>query len=339
MKILITGGAGFIGTNLAEYLTKKNDTITILDNFSRKGTRLNSNYLATHYPKIKIVDGDIRNYNEVKRYVKKNEIIFHLAGQVAVTTSLKNPREDFESNILGTFNILEAARKAGHKPLIIESSTNKVYGEIAGKIQKKGNRYFDICHPLGISEKEQLDFHSPYGCSKGAADQYVRDYYRIFDIPTVVFRQSCIYGPHQFGVEDQGWVAHLVICALFQRPMIIYGTGYQTRDILYIDDLIRAYQDAIDAHKMVKGEIFNIGGGSKQAISLIQLIELLEEKLQKKILLNFAKKRPGDQDVFISNNAKITRKLHWKPKIQIEEGITKLIAWIQENSHLLKHFA
>lgn len=339
MKILITGGAGFIGTNLAKYYIQKKHTVTILDNFSRKGSRINAKALSHQFPKLRVVETDVRSYKDVLSFVKNNEIIFHLAGQVAVTNSIQNPREDFESNAIGTFHILEAGRTAGHKPIILDSSTNKVYGEIPGKIVLEKKRYVNTVYKQGISEAQPLDFHSPYGCSKGAADQYVRDYARSFELPTIVFRQSCIYGPHQFGIEDQGWVAHFAIQSLLGKSITIYGTGYQVRDILFIDDLIQAYDKAIIRVNNTKGEIFNIGGGTAYSISLLELLDLLEKLLKKKIPVTFKKKRPGDQDVYISNIKKAKRVLQWEPKTEIEKGLLQLITWVKDNVKTVKEVA
>lgn len=338
MKVLITGGAGFIGSNLSEYFLKKRSTVTVLDNFSTKGSILNAQYLSTNYPRVGIVKTDVRNFRSTAYYVKKHEVIFHLAGQVAVTKSIENPREDFESNVVGTLNVLEAARRAGHRPIIIDSSTNKVYGQIKGSIRVKVNRYIDLSHKEGISEEEPLDFYSPYGCSKGASDQYVRDYARIFGLPTIVFRQSCIYGPHQFGIEDQGWVAHFAIRALFNKPITIYGTGFQVRDLLYIDDLIDAYEKAIERIDRVRGEIFNIGGGPSQTTSLLEVVDLLPRFIGRTVRVTFDSKRPGDQDVYVSDVGKARRLLGWRPTVPVSKGLGRMIAWMQQNSESIKDF-
>lgn len=336
MKVLITGGAGFIGTNLANYLLGKKWQVTVLDNFSRRGARFNAVYLSKKFRTVNIVSGDVRDFTAMKRHVKMHEVVFHLAGQVAVTFSVKNPREDFESNLLGTFNILEAARLGGHKPIIIESSTNKVYGQIIGRMSRKGKRYVDITHRNGIAESEPLDFYSPYGCSKGASDLYVLDYARIFDLPTVVFRQSCIYGTHQFGIEDQGWVAHFVINAILKKPIAIYGTGLQVRDTLFVDDLIDAYERAVKQMKNKHGEVFNIGGGKKYTLSLLELVDTLEKLLKQKIDLRFEKRRPGDQEVYISNTTKAEKLLGWRPTTDVQTGLSKLIAWVKENKTVIQ---
>lgn len=339
MKVLITGGIGFIGTNAAAYFLSKKHPVTILDNFSRKGSTDNAKYLLKKYPRVHIVEGDVRNYSSLRTQVKKHEVVFHFAGQVAVTTSIENPRLDFENNLLGTFNVLEAARLSSHKPIIIDSSTNKVYGKIYRDIKTKGKRYIDTNHEDGIAETEPLDFYSPYSCSKGASDQYVRDYARIFHLPTVVFRQSCIYGPHQYGIEDQGWIAHFAIHAMLGKPITIYGKGFQVRDVLFIDDLVDAYEKAIENIGEVKGEIFNIGGGKHFAYSLLEIIDMLEKLLQRRIDLRFEKKRPADQDIYISDITKAQKLLYWKPKTSIEMGLSTLIAWIEKNKNVVRSFA
>ena len=258
-KVLITGGAGFIGSNLADYLLRCDYDVSIFDNFVREGTKSNADWLIQKYPLMKIITGDVRNEKDMLMAVKDKDIVIHLAAQVAVTTSVIDPRTDFDINALGTFNLLEAVRKNDRKPIVIFASTNKVYGGMENaKIIEKKSRYAYENLQLGVSEKEPLDFHSPYGCSKGAADQYIRDYERIYDIPTVVFRQSCIYGPHQIGVEDQGWVAHFTKQFLLKKSIKIFGDGEQIRDLLYIEDLIKAYQLTINKISKARDEAFNI---------------------------------------------------------------------------------
>ena len=240
-KILIIGGAGFIGSNASHYFSKKGYEVTVFDNLYRIGTDKNLNWLKETHPQIKFIKGDIRKYADLKDAVKGFDVVIHLAAQVAVTTSVVDPRTDFEINALGAFNVLEAVRENGEKPFVIFSSTNKVYGGMEEiKIVEKNGQYAYKDFPGGISEKSTIDFHSPYGCSKGCADQYVRDYFRIYDIPTVVFRQSCIYGPRQFGIEDQGWLAWFIIATTLSKFISVYGDGKQVRDVLYVDDLVRA---------------------------------------------------------------------------------------------------
>ena len=339
MKVLITGGAGFIGVNTAKRYIDKNAEVIIIDNLSRKGTNINLNWIKKH-GKIKFYKIDIRDFESLNKILKKEkciDVVFHFAAQVAVTTSVVDPRNDFEINAIGTFNLLEAIRKNSPKSIVIFSSTNKVYGGLEQlKISEKSTRYELQEFKKGIPENFPMDFHSPYGCSKGTADQYVRDYSRIYGLKTVVFRQSCIYGQHQFGIEDQGWVAHFAIQSLFNRPITIYGNGKQVRDVLYVDDLIDAFELAIKNIKKTKGQIYNIGGGYKNQISLLEFISLLEKKLNKKIKLNFSDWRPGDQKIFVSDNTKLEKELNWRPKINIEKGLNLLIKWIEENKHILE---
>lgn len=339
-NLLITGGAGFIGSNLAYFFLKKGYAVTIFDNFERKGTRENAKWLKNAFPKLKIIEGDIRKSQDINSAVKKQDIILHMAAQVAVTTSVIDPRTDFEINALGTFNLLEGVRLAGNKPIIIFASTNKVYGgmeEIKIIEDKSKYKYKDL--PFGISEKMQLDFHSPYGCSKGAADQYVRDYERIYDIPTVVFRQSCIYGPRQFGIEDQGWIAWFIIAVTIGKSITIYGDGKQVRDVLYVDDLVRLFEIAIKNIKKCRGKVFNVGGGAKNTLSVWREFgSILERLFDKKINPKFADWRPGDQKVYISDIRLVEKELGWHPQVKVEEGVAKLFHWVQKNKSLFKVF-
>lgn len=334
-NILITGGAGFIGTNTAEYYLKSHYNVFILDNFERRGTRENIKYLRENYKnRLQVVNGDIRKDKEkIATLVGKSDIIFHFAGQTAVTTSVINPRADFETNAAGTLNLLEAVRESKKDPIFIYSSSNKVYGNLETlKIKKKKTRYELSDFPQGISEAFPLDFHSPYGCSKGAADQYVRDYHRIYGLRTIVFRQSCIYGPHQMGIEDQGWVAWFIIALLRNRKIKIYGDGRQVRDILYIGDLIEAYDAAIKNINITQGQIYNIGGGQQNSISIgMEFKPILERLFGKKIEFGFADIRPGDQKVFITDGGKSMKDFGWKPKVGKEEGIEKIYTWLKEN--------
>lgn len=337
-KLLITGGAGFIGSNLANHFLKKGYRVTIFDNFERHGTRENASWSKSLYPKMKIVEGDIRKRNQIKKAVVGKDIVFHLAAQVAVTTSVADPKLDFEINALGTFNVLDAIREIGHKPIVIFASTNKVYGEMEhAKIIRKKKRYTYKNLPFGVSEKETLDFHSPYDCSKGAADQYTRDYERIYDIPTVVFRQSCIYGPRQFGIEDQGWIAWFIIALTLGKPITIYGNGKQVRDVLYVDDLTRLFEIAVKKIKVARGKVYNVGGGVKNTLSVwSEFGPLLEKLFGREIKVSFADWRPGDQKVYISDIRLVEKELGWKPKIGVKEGVTKLYHWVRENKNLFK---
>jgi CDP-paratose 2-epimerase len=339
MNILITGGAGFIGSNIAERYLKKGDTVYIFDNLSRRGTGWNLKWLQKNFDNVKFIKGDIRKYNDLLSAFKKHkfDVVFHFAAQVAVTTSVTNPREDFEINALGTFNLLEAVRNTKQDPIILYSSTNKVYGGMTDiKIVEKKGKYAYSKIPNGISEERLLDFHSPYGCSKGTADQYMVDYARIYNLRTVVFRQSCIYGYRQFGIEDQGWVAWFTIAAMLDKPLTIYGDGKQVRDVLFIEDLADAYESAIKNIEKVKGQAFNIGGGPKNTMSLLELIKFLEKFFGKKIPLKFAEWRPGDQPVFVCDIAKAKKVFGWIPKTSPEAGVKLLYEWVREHKGLFE---
>lgn len=334
-NILITGGAGFVGANTAAYYLKKGKKVTIFDNFYRKGVKKNITWLKENYPKnnLTVIEGDIKNFSQIKKAVKKQDAIFHLAGQTAVTVSINNPRADFEANALGTFNVLEAVREINPKAIVLYSSTNKVYG-VMGRVNtgKRGKRYYSIESPH-IGESEILDFYSPYGCSKGAGDQYTHDYARIFGLKTIVFRQSCIYGAHQFGVEDQGWVSHFTNKAIKGETITIFGNGKQVRDMLYIQDLVEAFDKAIKRTSVTSGEVYNIGGGVDNTMSLLELIEYLQDLTGKKIKLKYSPARPGDQKVYISDISKAKRDFNWKPKIGVEEGVKLLYFWLKESQN------
>jgi len=331
-KILITGGAGFIGINTAEYFLRKGDKVTILDNFSRKGSRDNLGYLKEKY-EFKAVKADVRyDYKKLDKYISDVDIVFHLAAQVAVTSSVKNPRYDFRTNAFGTFNVLEAVRKSKNKPILLYSSTNKVYGEMKNiKVIERDGRYEYNTFENGCSENQQLDFHSPYGCSKGTADQYVIDYSRIYGLKTVVFRQSCIYGKHQFGNEDQAWISWFAIANKLKKPITIYGDGKQIRDVLYVDDLVRAYDLATSKIDKTNGKAYNIGGGPGNTLSLLELCDILGIKKWK-----YDDWRPGDQKVFVSDVSKAKKEFGWEPSVKVKEGVNKLVKWIEENKKLFK---
>ena len=330
--ILITGGVGFIGSNLSNYFLEKGEDITIYDNFSRSGVERNADWLKENHPNVKIIKGDTRDYDTLKKVAEDADAIYHTAAQVAVTTSVTNPREDFEINALGTFNVLEAARNAKTDPVVIFTSTNKVYGGMEEvKVVEKETRYDYSDLPYGCPESQPLDFHSPYGCSKGAADQYVRDYARIYGLKSVVFRMSCIYGLHQFGTEDQGWVAFFTVASVFDKPLTIYGDGKQIRDILFIDDLVNAFDLATQNINKTKGCVYNMGGGPDNTISLLELLDYLKELTGKKKEVPFDDWRPGDQKVYYCDIRKAKREFGWKPKVSKKEGIKRLYNWIQEN--------
>jgi CDP-paratose 2-epimerase len=339
MKWLITGGAGFIGCNSAKRIMDTGDETVVFDNLSRRGTDVNLKWLKEN-GKFEFIKGDVRNFNQLKEVFKKHrdiDVVLHLAAQVAVTTSVANPREDFETNALGTFNVCEAVRQFNPDAVLLYASTNKVYGEMKDvKVRENKGRYEYADLPAGISESRVLDFHSPYGCSKGAADQYVLDYSRIYGLKTVSFRQSCIYGYHQFGIEDQGWIAWFIICAVSGRGITIYGDGKQIRDILFIDDLIDCYLKAVKKIDITNGNAYNIGGGPENTISLLELIKLIEKMNGKKIRYKFSEWRPGDQKVFVCNIEKAKRDFGWFPKVKKEEGIELLYKWVRDNKSYFK---
>jgi CDP-paratose 2-epimerase len=334
MAMLITGGAGFIGCNLAATLLRSGERITIVDNLSRPRTDQNLAWLQAQFADtLRFERADIRDQAAMNALIPGHDVVFHLAGQVAVTTSVLDPREDFEVNALGTFNVLEAARLASTPPVVFFASTNKVYGGMEEvQIVEQPTRYAYADFPNGIPETQLLDFHSPYGCSKGTGDQYVRDYARIYGLKTVVFRQSSIYGPRQFGVEDQGWAAHLVIAAVLGRPITIYGDGKQVRDMLYVDDLVAAYLSALDRIDTVSGQIYNVGGGSRNTISIwAEFGPLLERLIGRRIEVDYGDWRPGDQPVYISDITKAERELSWQPSVAFEQGLERLVRWVEAN--------
>jgi CDP-paratose 2-epimerase len=335
---LLTGGAGFIGSNYARRLIQRNEQVTLFDNLSRAGAQRNVEWLKSQFgaDAFRLIVGDVRNASQIAEAAQEADVIVHLAGQVAVTTSVTNPRDDFEANALGTFNTLEAARLSGRNPIFIYASTNKVYGGMEDvKVVEEPTRwrYADLEH--GCPETQPIDFHSPYGCSKGAGDQYVRDYARIYGLRSVVFRQSCIYGPRQFGIEDQGWLAWMIIAAVTGRKITIFGDGKQVRDVLHVEDLLNAYDAAIEKIDIAKGQIYNMGGGAQNVMAVwAEFGPILERLLGHKIEVTHADWRPGDQRVFYADTRKAKRELGWEPKISLEEGIEMLVQWVKENRAL-----
>ncbi len=337
--MLITGGAGFIGVNAAARFLRDGWHVTVFDDFSRRGTDINRRFLEStdEAGTLSIVRGDIRNPENLHDAMNAGfDVVLHLAAQVAVTTSVTDPRTDFAINAFGTLNVLEAARQADNKPFLLFASTNKVYGGLEDVPVEEGEDRYRFGDRDGIDETRQLDFHSPYGCSKGAADQYVRDYARIYDLPTVVFRQSCIYGPHQMGIEDQGWVAWFMIAGMFGRPMTVYGNGKQVRDLLYIDDLTDAFAAAIEKRDTARGKIYNVGGGPENTLSLREFLDFLRSELHIDLKPGQADTRPGDQPIFVSDNTLIGRELGWKPVTSLQKGIPQLHAWLKENQDSLR---
>ncbi|WP_026464321.1 GDP-mannose 4,6-dehydratase [Adhaeribacter aquaticus] len=332
---LITGGAGFVGTNLAKRLLEEGKRVLILDNLSRNGVERNLQWLHDNYEeRLEIHVADIRDLQTVKRLMKGANQVFHFAAQVAVTTSLDFPINDFEINARGIINVLEAIRTMDNPPPLVFTSTNKVYGGLEDLLFiADGSRYNPSDKAIlkhGISEARPLDFHSPYGCSKGAADQYVVDYARTYGIPAVVFRMSCIYGPHQYGNEDQGWVAHFAIRAIENNPISIYGDGKQVRDVLFVEDLVDAFLLAQKHMPKISGQAFNIGGGPENTTSLLELLELIGEFQGQKIPLKFGDWRPGDQHYYVSDIRKFKKATGWFPKHSVQEGVAKLYKWLCE---------
>jgi CDP-paratose 2-epimerase len=336
-NILVTGGAGFVGSNLVNSLLHDGHKVTVFDSLHRRGSERNLAWLKGQHPgRLRFIRGDVRDFDTVQSVVADAEVIYHLAGQVAVTTSVDDPRSDYEINALGTFNVLEAARQSGRKPAMVFTSTNKVYGGMDDVVTVERStryEYRDLLH--GVPESQPLDFHSPYGCSKGAADQYVRDYHRIYGLPTVVFRMSCIYGPRQFGNEDQGWLAHFMIAAFTGKPITIYGDGKQVRDVLYVEDLVQAFRLAVEKIDDVAGHVFNIGGGPANTLAVWQEFqEHLADLKGEKIPVAYDKWRPGDQPCYVSDIRKAKRFLGWEPAIDRETGIRRLWNWVEANEEL-----
>jgi CDP-paratose 2-epimerase len=335
---LITGGAGFIGSNYAQKLIQRGETVTIFDNLSRAGAPHNVAWLKEQFGEngFRLIVGDVRNADQIAEAAKEADVFVHLAGQVAVTTSVTNPRDDFEANALGTFNALEAARLSGRDPIFIYSSTNKVYGGMDDvELIEEATRWLYKDLAKGCAESQALDFHSPYGCSKGTGDQYVRDYARIYGLRSVVFRQSCIYGPRQFGVEDQGWLAWMTIAAVTGKQITIYGDGKQVRDVLHVYDLLNGYDAAIEKIDHAKGQVYNMGGGTHNLLSVwTEFGPILEKLLGKQIEVARGDWRPGDQRVFYADYSKAKKELGWEPKIDLEEGVEMLFNWVKENRNL-----
>lgn len=333
----VTGGAGFIGTNFCDRLIGEGHSAVILDNLSRPGADRNLAWLTEKHPDAtEFIRADIAtDHDNLRELAEKTDVVFHLAGQVAVTTSVSDPVHDFTVNAGGTFNLLEAIRQSDRKPGLVYASTNKVYGGLETmEISETGERYTFVDAPNGVSEQQQLDFHSPYGCSKGAADQYVQDYARSFGLSTVVLRQSCIYGPRQFGIEDQGWVAWFVIAAVTGRPITLYGTGKQVRDVLFIDDLTDLFLTVAGDIDRFAGEALNVGGGPEKTMSLLEFLDMLGDLLGRDISYGFGEARVGDQPVYISDIRKAEALTGWTPKTDVREGVEKLVAWVTEHQDL-----
>jgi CDP-paratose 2-epimerase len=331
---LITGAVGFIGTNLSHRLLSTGAPVLLFDNLSRPGVDANLRFLRQTYgERANIQVADVRDALALRGAVARAGRVFHFAAQTAVTSSLGDPLHDFEVNARGTLNLLEALRVLEDPPPLVFTSTNKVYGKLADvALSANSTRYEPSDRALcarGISEERPTDFHSPYGCSKGAADQYVLDYARTFDLPALVFRMSCIYGPHQLGTEDQGWVAHFLIRALAGEPITIYGDGLQVRDVLYVDDLVDALLLAQEHMPELQGQVFNIGGGSDNSLSLIELIELIGE-LDVECKVGFGDWRTGDQRYYVSDTRKFGAATGWSARVGVRAGVARLHRWLTE---------
>ncbi len=337
-SVLIFGGAGFIGSNWARYLLEHTDAkVHIYDNLSRNGIRHNLEELqriAGRSGRLQITVGDVRDSNMVQRAVRAATEVYHFAAQVAVTTSVSEPRLDFEVNVGGTFNILEAVRQSGRRPFLLFTSTNKVYGELNSHRLLAASTRYSYADIRGINESQALDFHSPYGCSKGSADQYVHDYARIYGIPAVVFRMSCIAGPRQFGNEDQGWVAHFLYSALQSSPIVVYGDGRQIRDVLCVEDLLRAFDAARINQRNTAGQIYNVGGGPENTISLLELMERIQALTGRKLEYETCPMRPGDQLVYVTDFSKLRRDTGWQPQFSLQQTLEKMYAWWKRNREL-----
>ena len=336
MRYLITGGCGFVGSNVALKVLDKNEELIVADNLSRIGSTNNLEWLKSK-GKLKFYNIDVRNAFDVEKLIKetKPDVIFHLAGQVAMTTSIENPRLDFQTNVVGTFNVLDSIVKYSPDTIIIYSSSNKVYGDLEYLDYKETHtRYICLEYPNGFNENLRLDFHSPYGCSKGAADQYLLDFSRIYNIRSIVFRHSTMFGGRQFSNFDQGWIGWFISVALSikygrqKEKFTINGNGKQVRDVLYTDDIVNLYFKAVENIKSAKGNAFNIGGGVKNSLSLLELFSILEGMLD--IEMNYIELDPreSDQKVFIADNNKANEVIGWEPKIEKELGIKKMVEWM-----------
>ncbi len=332
--VLITGGCGFIGCNLADRLAASGENVMVLDNLARGGVRANAQWLkARHGERVQITAGDVRDPILVIDAVRQARAVMHLAAQVAVTSSVENPLDDFEINARGTINVLEAVRLHNSGAAVIFASTNKVYGRLVQdhEIEQTGRRYAPCGSALacGVNEAASLDFYSPYGCSKGTADQYVRDYARVYGLRTAVMRMSCIYGPRQFGTEDQGWIAHFLLSALRGDTLTIYGDGHQVRDALFVSDAVDAWIAVLRNIEVSRGRVFNLGGGLSNSVSLLELIDLISGLTGHTVNYDFADWRPGDQPWYVTDIDALRSTVGWKPKTALPEGLVLLQDWLQ----------
>ena len=338
-SVLIFGGAGFVGANLARHLLLETSArVHIFDNLSRKGVQHNLEQLKLASGKsdrLRVTVGDVRDASAVERAARDANEIYQFAAQVAVTTSILDPRCDFETNTLGTFNVLEAARKSGNLPFLLFTSTNKVYGDLVKvPLQSTATRYAYVGRK-GVCEEQPLDFHSPYGCSKGAADQYVHEYARMYGLSTVVFRMSCVAGEMQYGNEDQGWVAHFLYTALRGTPLVIYGDGRQVRDVLYVGDLVRAFEAVRSWEAISAGQIYNVGGGPENAVSLLEVIEEIAALTGRRLRFTHEPRRPGDQLIYISDSTKLMRHTGWRPRTCVRQTLAAIYQFWKEHREIL----
>ena len=333
--VLVTGGAGFVGTNVVDRLAGQGVPVILYDSLVRPGVSENLEWLKRrHGSRIDARIADVRDTARLEQAVREAQTIYHFAAQVAVTTSLVDPTEDFAVNCAATVALLEAMRRTPKPPTLVFTSTNKVYGSLPDvPVQNAGRR----CEPVdadlggkGVGETCRMDFHSPYGCSKGAADQYVLDYARCFDLPTVVLRMSCIYGPHQRGNEDQGWVAHFVMRALAGEPITIYGDGRQVRDVLFVDDLVDLMLVAGAPGSPLVGKAVNVGGGPRNAVSLLEVVDALQDLAESPVRVRFGAARPGDQRWYVSDVSRVAAVTGWQPRVGVREGLARLCAWLRE---------
>jgi CDP-paratose 2-epimerase len=335
---LVFGGAGFIGSNWARNLLEEGEArVHVFDNLARPGVQHNLRELqklSGRSGRLRVTIADVCDAAAVERAVRGATEIYHFAAQVAVTTSVTDPRLDFSTNLCGTFNVLEAARKSGNRPFMLFTSTNKVYGELTPAHGGATPTRYIPADGNGVSEAQHLDFHSPYGCSKGAADQYVRDYARIYGLPTVVFRMSCIAGPHQFGNEDQGWVAHFLYSALQGIPVMIYGDGRQVRDVLCVHDLLRAFDMVRQKQDRTAGQIYNVGGGPKNTVSILELLKEIKRLTGCPIDYGFSPSRPGDQLVYVTDFRKLRHDTGWQPRMNVRATLECMHAWWRAHADL-----
>jgi CDP-paratose 2-epimerase len=333
VTVVITGGAGFVGTNLADRLLDEGRHVTLLDSLARPGVEQNRRWLeGKHGRRVTFVAADVRDPAAVRAAVSDADAVFHFAAQVAVTTSIDDPRGDFDVNLLGTLTLLEELRRLRRPVPLLFTSTNKVYGALPDvPLERVVDRWLPVDRRLrehGVDESRPLEFCTPYGCSKGGADQYVLDYAKTFGLPAVVFRMSCIYGEHQHGNEDQGWVAHFVLRALAGAELTVYGDGAQVRDVLFASDLVDAMVRVVEDVDRHAGSVFNVGGGPDHTLSLLELLDLIDDLGCPAPAVTFAEERAGDQRWYVSDTARLREATGWQPLVDVERGVDALYRWL-----------